>query len=319
MTEVRVSYGYGDWWRRLTMAITLCTPLLLGLVSSAPTSRAALPGEYFSPGDLTYGWWKSVLLFSLLLVTGSAAMWRYLARRKGPSKLPFSKKARVETTDTDFALHFDDHERRYSKESIEHLFADVESDRVIVRMRGGREISLYAARDQLQRLVRSLRPDPVRHTARVPIAPVAQRFHGLGVLSILLFVLSLIVNASMTSVIGDTLVSGKLPSDGILTTFAVTWLLLLLSALTLRRRSAVVGTDGVRIDGTLGSRFIPFAEISSVGEDDADDVRARTQKGHEREAAHNPCGKAAIRRDRARSFCAPPGGGRERRRAARSG
>ncbi len=252
--QVRVGFGYADWWRRLWMALPLSVPLLLSLASLAPTARAPHAGELFHPSDLRYPWWTATLWTAFIAAAVGGVSWRVLARRSGPP-------ARREATLTTDADGFSIDEGRYAKRDIEHVFVD--GDRVIVRMRHGREISIASARE-VNPIFSALHPDPAKQRAAVPIAPIGSIA---GKLVTAVFAIALLLVVIATASIGEAILQGRfdLSSLGYLAGY---WVALALSGLMLRRRTAVIGSDGVRIDGVWGRRFIPHADVARVSEED---------------------------------------------------
>jgi hypothetical protein len=267
-----VGFGYGDWWRRLFMGVTLGTPLLLAVLGWAPTSRAPLPGELFAPSDLTFVWWKVAVWVAVAAMGLGAGAWRWLARRSGPTP---KHEATLTIGERDFVIRIGEREHRYPIAAVEHAFWCRQRLAVMVRLRGGRELAIGAKYPMSADIEGRLRPHPSRRAARIPIGPVANAFGGLGGLLSVLFAIWLFATVVLTGSIGSALTSGAGTSPREWVALGASWLTLLLTSLAMRRRSAVVGADGVRIDGTLRSRFVPFAEVATAQGTDRSTVLRR--------------------------------------------
>ena len=195
----------------------------------------------------------NLLFFVALLL----AAWSWLLHSvDARASVSLFKDAEIEVHDDHFVVQTDDRERRYDKRDVEHVFTFQKLGlNVIVRLAKGGELIIKAADErQAERLVASLQSDPARHTARVPIAPRAHRSRGAKRFARAAFALSWLVSVAASTAL----------ASGAVSWFVIGCLAMLITALPLLRRTAVVGTDGVRIDSVLTKRFIPHAELDTA-------------------------------------------------------
>jgi hypothetical protein len=257
-----VGFGQGDRWRRWWARIMLGTPLLLGLCALLPTRRAPLPGEFFVPGDLTYAWWTAAFWIGFALTLVAALAWRSVGRRAGPRRSEPS--AVVELSPHRFVVRLPGGERAYDRRDIEHLFDDHAEKNLVIRLRGGRELSLGAPTAVRRAILAALGPDPACHAAVVPIGSLAASFASGEKLATGGFVLGLLAAVGLFGSIGEKLLGAAPIPTSLWVTFAVGVVSTLGLGLALRRRQVVVGSDGVRVDGLVRRRFIPHAEVQVV-------------------------------------------------------
>jgi hypothetical protein len=234
--SVPVRSGASNWWRRIGMGLTLGMPLVVGALGQ-------LRMDNFAGG----------LAFLAFFVGG----WIWLLHSvDARASVSLFANAELEAHEDHFVVRADGKEQRYDKREVEHVFTfEKLGQNVIVRLAKGGELIIKAAdKGEAQRLVAALKPDPGRHTARVPIAPIAYKSRRSRFWACAAFAASW-----LTSVAASSTLTG-----GGATWFAIGCLGMLLAAYPLLRRAAVVGTDGVRIDHLLSKRFIPHAELDAT-------------------------------------------------------
>lgn len=240
---------------------------LLSLLAAAPllgTHGARMyPGTYFTPhpaADLGGG-----LLFVALLA--AAAYFVAVTSQDLPVQTPLSGAVTVRGG----ALEI-------SGELTERIaLADVEAGwedglgRAVLRLRDGREITAAVGEQHTAaELLHAAGITPEQRVARIPIGSALSSVSGgraLGCAGLAVAVPAVFFSATG---LGGALLSvarGLAPGAEILSAAAAcapaAILLLALLAL-LAPRKAVVGTDGVAVEGLLRRRFLPFADITGV-------------------------------------------------------
>ncbi len=256
----RFGFGRTDWWRRLWMRITLATPPLIGLLGAFNGHREPFPGEYFKPGALNAPWWGVFLGIALATCALATVCWMVQANRTGPRAS--QEGGTVEVHDDHFFIIGGGRHQRFDKRDIEHVFVD-NGATVVVRLRDGRDLRLVA--DDYATLRDALQPDPTRHAARIGVGSILSANPLLKGLFSTIFGIGWIIESVIVAIVARALASGTSISrvDAIIAMVAT--IAVALSVPLLRRRDVTVGTDGVRIDGPVFSRFIPHTEIDRHG------------------------------------------------------
>lgn len=189
--------------------------------------------------------------------------------------------------------------------------ADVEAGwedglgRAVLRLRDGREITANVGEQRTAaELLEAAGVTPAQRVARIPIGSALSSVWGgraLGCAGLAVAVPAVFFSATG---LGGALLSvarGLAPASEILSTAAACApaAIMLLALLTLLApRKAVVGTDGVAVEGLLRRRFLPYAEITEV-RGDARGVRLGRRKRRGLLLPRAPGGEALESRIRA--------------------
>jgi hypothetical protein len=164
---------------------------------------------------------------------------------------------------------------------IEDVFGEGEACDVVLRLDGGRDVSVRVSRrNEGESLLRAARVSVVDRVLRVPLRSLAasQRFGevmGIASMALLLpfvfaggagliwFVITCLVHgAPIDDTRGLTILVSLLLALNVLSIVGVRWL-----ARFLRRGEVVVGTDGVALEGFGKRRFVAYSRVRRVARD----------------------------------------------------
>lgn len=282
--KVRVGSGRPRRWHRLFGLTALAAPLVYAVASAFPTHPAPPPGGgYFVPLP-SFGWFSTLTTAVWLVGLGALAAYG-LARLWLPRP---HRPASVAALSDSVEIHFEDGTtRRIPHESIEHVAlrpvptpapTPAPTRQILMRLRGGQLVMLDAG-EATDRLLEAITPEPREFAARLPVRAVANS-HPLGCFAWGGALVALVGLLGSVHSVAEQVMAGLSLSSATAFASAAVWAVAaVVAARLLNRRQVVVGNDGIRIDGALRRKFVPFDQIARIEQTKAGRVVVHLQDG----------------------------------------